>query len=116
MGVPVTETLVWVLIVGLAAFRIARAIATDTVSLPFRRWLFAKAYAGIPPDQIETADPSMFQSAPVVRWLYKLLSCPFCIGFWISLALWAVLHEGRDPLVTAFAVAGFQYLLTRWSE
>lgn len=111
-----TELLLWVLIAGLAAFRIARAIATDTISLPFRRWLFDKAYAGVPPDQIETAPASAFQSAPVVRWLYKLLSCPYCIGFWVSLAIWAVVGFGRDPIITAFAVAGVQYLLTRWSE
>ncbi len=89
------------LILGLAAYRAARAVAIDTITEPVRLWLESK--------------PSR-----VARWFDELVGCPFCCGFWISGITYLVYVLVTPPSHTAvmlhliywWAVAGLQAVLT----
>lgn len=63
--------LVWALVIGLAAFRIYRIAGVDQITEPFHGRLNASRH-------------------PVGMWLSDLVSCPWCIGWWASLALAAL--------------------------
>lgn len=87
----------------LAAYRITRLIAVDDLTAPLRerarQWSFG---------------PTRFGGPAVM--LYELVTCPFCVGVWVSAAvvLFAAntvvpLHWEWVVLVTA-AVAGGQSL------
>lgn len=92
-----------VLIVGLAAYRLARAVSVDTITDPARAWLYEAAYG---PD-------GEAEGGWGWRWIYGLLSCGYCCGFWISLGLYAlwVNAGGSRPFVAAVAVAGAASIL-----
>lgn len=60
--------LVWAFTIGLAAFRLYRIAGVDTITEPFHGRLNASHH-------------------PVARWFSDLVSCPWCIGFWASIAL-----------------------------
>jgi hypothetical protein len=62
-------------VVGLAAFRLWRLVAVDSLLAPFRAVL----------------------SDRLVSWL----SCPWCAGFWVGLAVWAVWRFWRSEWVDA---------------
>ena len=53
-------------VVSLGVFRLARLVVDDDITLPARAWLFDR----FPSD-----------------WLISLLSCVWCTGFWISVAV-----------------------------
>lgn len=47
--------------------------------------------------------------------LGDLLTCPYCVGFWVSLACWAGAWWGGRPVqyvLIVFAVAGVQAMLS----
>lgn len=91
-----------VLVVGLAAYRLARIVAVDSISEPFRTWVFWTGHA----DPDGTDEPPV-TSRPLT-WLYGLVSCAYCAGWWIALGLyaaWVNLGWSR-PLIGAVAVAG----------
>lgn len=87
------------LVCGLAAYRLARALSIDTISEPFRSWVFWQGHA-------EDADTTV-TSRPWA-WFYGLVSCPFCCSFWIALALYAAwINWGWSrPFIGGVAVAG----------
>jgi hypothetical protein len=60
--------LVWAVLLGLAAFRLYRIAGVDTITEPIHGRLNASRH-------------------PVGRWFSDLVSCPWCIGFWASVAL-----------------------------
>jgi hypothetical protein len=133
----VTQTLAAIVIVALAAYRLAGVIALDTISEPFRVWVYGKGHHEVPPFALE-ADPIEVEypviSAEVIygssitipgveerkagtaatawHWFYGLISCPFCCGWWLSLAgWWAYTGEfftSRAWAIQAIAVAGVQ--------
>lgn len=61
------DWLVFILL-SLAAFRVTRFVIKDFLFADFRDWVWAK----FPPDSTKTG---------------YFLTCPWCIGFWVSLAL-----------------------------
>lgn len=91
----------------LFAFRVTRLIAWDEITQPPRAWLSGvpdgdyRALAsfiedcqakGIDPWAHRDSEPPMSKR----RWyLAKLLHCPWCVGFWVSVATIAA----ADPLV-----------------
>lgn len=101
-----------VLVVGLAAYRLARAVANDSITEPFRDWLYVGAYGDDPQPGDEPVGGIFW------RWAYALVSCPFCIGFWISLALYALwVNAGwTRPFIGAVAVAGVAALLAGYDR
>ncbi len=69
-----TPLLIWALMpgiqvgIGLAAFRIYRIAGVDSITEPFHGRLNASRH-------------------PVGQWFSELVSCPWCIGFWASVAI-----------------------------
>lgn len=62
----------WTLLNGLAAFRLWRLAAVDSITEPFHGRLRASTH-------------------PVAQWFDTLVSCPWCLGFWIATGLtWGV--------------------------
>lgn len=67
----------WTVLLGLAGFRLWRLAAVDSITYWFHGRLRASTH-------------------PVVQWFDTLVSCPWCLGFWITTALtwgtWAIAH------------------------
>lgn len=64
--------IVWTALIGLAAFRLWRLAAVDSITEPFHGRLRASTH-------------------PVAQWFDSLVSCPWCLGFWLATALtWGV--------------------------
>lgn len=59
---------IWMVIIGLSAFRIWRLLAIDTITEPLHGRINA-------------------MTTPAGQWLNQLWSCAWCLGFWISAAL-----------------------------
>ena len=71
-------------VVCLAAARITRLVTDDTITEPLRVWASDK------------------------RFVYGLITCPWCIGFWISLvivAVWWTTGPRTEWLLAPFAVS-----------
>jgi hypothetical protein len=62
----------WVILLGLAGFRLWRLAAIDSITEPIHGRLRASTH-------------------PVAQWFDTLVSCPYCLGFWITTGLtWGV--------------------------
>ena len=85
------------LVLGLAATRVARAISVDEISAPARRRVGAWASAR--------------RDVSVRRWIAALLDCPLCTGWWVSLGV-SLVAPGDRRLRRGGAVAGAQVLLS----
>lgn len=83
-------------ILGLGAFRIWRLIAVDTITEPLRDRVFRMAE---------------YKSGNEERYRFKLdefVSCPWCFGWWIVLATWALWQiwpHGVVVALTPFALS-----------
>jgi hypothetical protein len=87
-----------VVVIALAAARLARAISIDDVTEPLREWLRRSA------DEAGGA-------RRIRQFARDLVCCPVCLGWWISLgtsALWPGPHRFRRGL----SVADAQVLIT----
>lgn len=88
-GIPLTD----VVVLGLAAARLARAVSVDEIGQPLR-------------DRVnERTDGS------VNRWATSLVGCPVCTGWWFSLVV-SLLARGRHRVLRGVAVAGMQVLIS----
>lgn len=116
------------LVVSLAAFRITRIITLDTITEGPREWLLLR----FPPDpEHARLHPKKFtiNGKATTAWMPDgrvpdrkvskfgvLLSCPWCVGFWVSGALVAVVANLTSielPVVWWFAVAAVVGLIAR---
>jgi hypothetical protein len=107
----VTTLLIRSLLIGLAAYRLARAVTLDTISEPFRNWVHAHAYNTFRPKPGETVPHVTVKSRPW-SWCYGLVSCPFCASWWMAVGgyvLWAGAWS-MDCAVGAVASAGLASL------
>ena len=86
-----------VVVLALAAARLARAVSVDEVAEPARRRLEGWA-----------ADRD---DAGIASWANRLVRCPVCTGWWISLGV-SLAAPGRSKLLRGVAVAGAQVALT----
>lgn len=83
--------LVWVVVIGLAAFRIYRIAGVDSITEPIHGRLNAS-------------------NNPVAQWVSELVGCPWCIGFWASVALtalgaWIGLYTWPEAIPIALAAS-----------
>lgn len=98
------------ILVALVAYRVTRFLVFDSLiganlesGSSFSKWLDLFAY-----------EPTGGDRSFIRGKIGDLLVCPFCTGFWVSLAvtcgwLWvAPWHLGRIGWLTVFAVAGVQ--------
>jgi hypothetical protein len=93
-GIPRLEEVV---VLALAADRLARAISVDEVSEPLRRRCHAWAAT-----RRDSVGP---------HWVTRLLDCPLCTGWWVSLAV-SLAAPGRRRLLRGAAVSGAQVMLS----
>lgn len=97
--------LVWVVVIGLAAFRLYRIAGVDSITEPIHGRLNASEH-------------------PVGRWFSDLVGCPWCIGWWASLALsalgwWAALFTWQEAIPIALAastVCGITGSIDKWLQ
>lgn len=95
-----------VFVIGLAGYRLARLVAVDSLTEGARSYLF---WAGH--DDPDDGEP-VVTSRPLA-WLYRLVSCPFCVGVWIVAGLyllWAHVSDAR-PFIAAIAAMGVAAIL-----
>src|ERR1051325_3523535 len=98
------------LVLGFAAYRITRFLVIDS----FFEGLRHKLYSFL----VNRADKN---SKLHVLWIktYELLSCTWCLGFWVSVILYTV-YAWNQPaftkfdIINVFAIAGIQGLLHAW--
>lgn len=104
------ETLALVAVLGTASYRLTRLVTRDTITDGFRSGLARWAW-----DEHREQWRGRFR-----RRVQQLLTCPFCLGVWISAAVyvWADLAQLGAPetgiagdVVLVAAVAGVQGLL-----
>jgi hypothetical protein len=105
-----------IIILGLVAYRLARLVATDSISEDMRAALYRWAWNDEPSDDAERMRPL---SEPVPRgrvrpYVYELISCAFCIGVWTgagAFVLWGmVIGSLAGWFIAIPAIAGVQAL------
>jgi hypothetical protein len=63
-------------LLALGAFRIWRLIGIDEITAPIRDRITGRRQYH--------SEPSLYR-----EWLDKLLACPWCLGFYVAVAVWA---------------------------
>lgn len=104
-----------VAIIALASFRATRLVVTDSILAGPREWLYLWAWDPEHPVDFNgtaAASPRKEGRGGALRtWVYDLLTCPWCLGVWMSAASYAAWRWGHDvgrSLVVVAAVAGLQ--------
>jgi hypothetical protein len=110
----------WLLILlALACYRVTRLVTTDKITEPIfgrlreeleHRWIRKHTRPGSP-EEFDAIESDTFNSK-----LAFMLSCPWCLGFWVSGAgtLLVSLAYGLDyPIFTWFAVSTVVGLIGR---
>lgn len=98
----------------LAAYRLTRLAGWDDFPLAVRIRAAATGETWVPDDDASLPGKTPTSEVPTLRPAYArptlahLVHCPFCVGFWISLACWAAFVLWPDVLygLGAFAVSG----------
>lgn len=110
-------------VLALAAFRATRLVAEDTISDPFRSRLFRWAW-----DDENLVDDGHGHQVPTARtrhgaaderrlfdgwrtWVWMLFTCQWCLGVWISTAVYCAWRWGGDvalSILAVLAIAGLQ--------
>lgn len=98
-----TEIL-WFIVSVLVVYRIAELIANDTIFEPIRIW---------------TAKEAAITESTGWRYLAVWLSCPFCIGTWVSIPvtiIYVLCAKQSIPILFLWlGIAGGQYFLSALS-
>lgn len=95
--------IIWTAMIGLAAFRLWRLLAIDSITEPIHGRINAL-------------------TTPAGQWLNQLWSCPWCLGFWISAALtwgtwWAITpYSIAEAILITFAASTITGLTARLDE
>lgn len=90
-----------VIVIALAAARLARVISVDEITAPWRDRL----------DRSVQQDGHSGDRRRLPRLLAELVQCPVCTGWWASLAV-SALWPGSHRLRRGVSVAGAQVLIT----
>lgn len=84
--------LLWFLVATLASARITRLVVSDTLVDGARHaFLQRVAHSGRQRAQARSGQ-SIAPPTPVRQWFLSLLTCPWCIGFWITTATVTLLY------------------------
>jgi hypothetical protein len=90
-GLPRLEE---VAVLALAASRLTRAVSLDEITRPVRERIGERAGRG----------------GTALTWFNKLITCPLCIGWWISIGV-SLVAPGRHRVLRGVSVAGAQTFL-----
>lgn len=95
---------VFLLCLGLA-LRATRLVVKDSITEPFRNWVGRLGYG-------KDATLGHLKRRYAFRWFYKLITCPWCTGFWASVGAFAwAYHDGGATWFWASMAASASYLL-----
>ena len=83
-----------VAVLAFAASRVTRAVSLDEISSPLRNRIEQRGEDG----------------GTLWSWIGKLITCPLCVGWWVSLAV-SFVAPGRHRLLRGASVAGMQAFL-----
>lgn len=110
------------LVLSIAVFRATRLVTSDTISEPWRDRLRQRSHRTFHRQEIDgTVVATRLDERddrPFSLWAWKLVTCPWCIGLWISaFAIGSYLTWGAAVLDVAYvlsssAVAGVLMELT----
>jgi hypothetical protein len=89
-----------VVVIALAAARVARAISVDGITEPLRDRLRARA-----------ASEGNGKHQKATELLVDFVCCPVCVGWWASLTM-SLLWPGGNRLRRGVSVAGAQVMIT----
>lgn len=90
-------------VLALATFRITRLIGWDDLTAPFRGWVVGWS---------ENGDHER-------QWAFALLSCPWCVGWWVSLLAalgWYASPHWAILVALPFALSAVVGLCARWLD
>lgn len=120
-----SDLLLGVIVVALAAHRLARLVAVDDLTLRPRAWVSIRAYAwpDVPHDSWEDIEAGIVEertaAGPIKRsqfwgWVDGLVTCPHCCGFWFAVSGWWLWwnHPDARVWVAAVGVAGLQSVVS----
>lgn len=109
------------LTIGLAAHRITTLITTDKVwganRAKLRNWLrrHGRPSSTVLDEEVGAHFKVYGARAFVAGKTVDALSCPKCMGVWVSVATYGVWHYGGSAPVRLAAIAGIQSLLVKHS-
>lgn len=104
-------------LLGLAAFRLARALSFNLVAAPIR-----EAFGVFPePDSSGAGDNNHASGTGLRRAIGEAITCPICSGQWAALAMVAsmIFPAFGQVLIYSFAAAGFSEVVhwfAQWAE
>lgn len=95
-----------VIIIGLAAWRISALLSYERG--PFDVFLRFRELLGF--EHNENGEPTSWPG----RTLPRIISCPWCLGLWVTPAIWAV-WEYIDPvIIVVVAAAAVLVAVEKW--
>lgn len=99
-----------VLVIGFAGYRLARLVAVDSITEGARSRLFWAGHEPAEPDPVVTSRP--------LDWLYRLVSCPFCVSVWIVAGLYLLwVHASvTQPFIAAIGAMGVAAVLAAYER
>lgn len=94
------------LLATLAAARVTRLVTTDTITAPLRDPLLFRVLRSASERRAIASGEEVGDPRPWRTWIYTLLTCHWCIGFWICAITVALYHlYGHHLLVQLGAAA-----------
>jgi hypothetical protein len=115
ISMPVPPTVVLIILLGIAAFRLGRAVSFNTVGL----WIRDICKVETRPDSCGAGDNN-HSTGNGLQWvLGELVTCPICSGTWSAMLLltaYALNHSFGLVLIYILAAAGVAEILHWLSE
>lgn len=106
------ESWFWVLLLGLASFRLTRLIVLDKIAAfirkPFMEEIEEKN------DKGEIEEYIILKGKGIRRWMGELLNCYWCTGVWVTTGLFLLITLyplAGKPVLIIFAAAGIAGIL-----
>lgn len=106
-----------VVVMGLAAMRLTRLVVADTITDPWRERLYRWAWD----EEHPTARDGALWPTPrggFRTWVYAGLTCAWCFGVYVSVAVYCGWRWGGDvarAIIVVAAVAAVQGALAVWT-
>ena len=89
----------------LAVYRLCRLIGWDTITRRPRDWAIGASLSPLKPYDPDNPEQTCIRSVKRAR-LEEFLTCPFCLGFWLSLVAYVAWRlTPRETLVISSVLA-----------
>lgn len=100
------------LLLALAGYRVTRLIGWDSITEKLRNRLLTRRHGVL----MTVREKQRAVVSPRNNLLTRLIHCPWCLGFWISLGWWAAWMEwphGTLVAATPWAISGVVGLVSK---